>query len=689
MTDSTLQHRTVLVAATVVLAMLIGGVALAGTAAAAENLHDGSTTNPSTGETIYAANSTETKSITYGYVVENVTNNGDSVKLYLEYDDPINNTGGKTQRISPNGANVTCICDGSPQDVGISQSIEVVDGVDGDGNKETLKIVISPDKTDKPIDIIVNFTADVTWPKETTNVDYNVSGAVDEPNKNIEPAEKFEDVTVAGGLYTETAGPSSVGTSSATLSGHLWNLNGSSSADFYFTYWEEGKKDSTQQYTSLQNVSTTPDTYSESISGLDTDTTYVFKSAAETSKEFNDGPNLTFTTSGLTVDTKAAGSVSSDSATLNGDLTDLGDASSADVYFTYWEKGKKDTTQQYTSLQSKTSTGTFSKSVSGLSADTTYVFAAKADSSSSFDSGSQLEFTTAGLTVETNAASSVSNDTATLNGDLTDLGGASSADVYFTYWEKGNKGSTQKWTSSKTLSSAGTFSESVSGLSADTPYVFAAKADSSTNFDSGSQLEFTTAGLTVETNAASSVSNDTATLNGDLTDLGGASSADVYFTYWEKGNKGSTQKWTSTQTQSSTGTFSEQISGLDTGTTYVFASRADTGGDFDRGSEVEFTTDTLNVTTSDATSVDSSSATLNGDLQNLGGAPDADVYFTYWEKGNKDSTQQWTGLQTVSSTGSFSDTITGLDSGTTYVFAARASTGEEFDSGAKVEFTTS
>jgi subtilisin len=229
----------------------------------------------------------------------------------------------------------------------------------------------------------------------------------------------------------------------------------------------------------------------------------------------------------------------------------------------------------------------------------------------------------------------------------------------------------------------------VSGLSADTPYVFAAKADSSTNFDSGSQLEFTTAGLTVETNAASSVSNDTATLNGDLTDLGGASSADVYFTYWEKGNKGSTQKWTSTQTQSSTGTFSEQISGLDTGTTYVFASRADTGGDFDRGSEVEFTTDTLNVTTSDATSVDSSSATLNGDLQNLGGAPDADVYFTYWEKGNKDSTQQWTGLQTVSSTGSFSDTITGLDSGTTYVFAARASTGEEFDSGAKVEFTTS
>lgn len=294
MSDNPRQTRTAVVVVSVVLATLIGGIALTGAAAAAENLHDGSVTDPSTGETIYAANSSEKKSMTYGYVVENVTNSGESVKLYLEFDDTFNNSAGDN-RLSSFGGNVTCVCGGNPEPVSIASSPSIVDGPDNDGVKETIEIGVQPNKKDTPIELIVNFTGDVTWTNESTNVVYPVRGAVVEPNQNVAPTQ-FEDVIVAGGLYTETAGASSVSDSGATVSAHLWNLNGSSSANISFTYWEQGNRTGTEQTTTPKSVDGAPATYSQTISGLNNSTTYVFKSTASTATETDDGPKLTFTT---------------------------------------------------------------------------------------------------------------------------------------------------------------------------------------------------------------------------------------------------------------------------------------------------------------------------------------------------------------------------------------------------------
>jgi len=393
MSDRGTLKRSVLVATVVVVAAIVGGAALAGSAVAAENLHDGSTTHPSTGETIYAANSTEKKSITYGYVVENVTNSGETVELYLQFEDPFNNTKGD-DRLSSFSGNVTCLCGGNPQSVGISSSAVIVDGPDGDGNQETIKIAVDPDIQDKPIDIIVNFTGDVTWTKEQTNVKYNVSGAVIEPNKDVDPPEQFEKVIVAGGLYTETAGTRSVSSSSATLAAQVWNLNGTSSTDLWFTYWERGKKGSTQEWTPHFDASTVPATYGQDVTGLSEGTTYVFHSAANNGKEYDDGPRLTFTTEGFNVNTDPATGVRTSNATLNGELTDLGGASSAEVWFTYWEKGAKSSTQEWTRHQTKSSTGSFSEPVGGLKSNTTYVVRAATNNGNEYDSGAEREFTT-------------------------------------------------------------------------------------------------------------------------------------------------------------------------------------------------------------------------------------------------------------------------------------------------------
>ncbi|MDY7081301.1 MAG: serine protease, partial [Halobacteria archaeon] len=81
--------------------------------------------------------------------------------------------------------------------------------------------------------------------------------------------------------------------------------------------------------------------------------------------------------------------------------------------------------------------------------------------------------------------------------DLRDLGGASSADVNFSYREKGT--STWTNTSDQTLNSAGTFSETVSGLTTDQTYEFRANADNGTAFDNGSIKTFTPSDVNVTT----------------------------------------------------------------------------------------------------------------------------------------------------------------------------------------------
>jgi PGF-CTERM protein len=285
--------RTVSLAVAVVLAALIGGVALVGAAAAAENIHDGSVTDPSTGEAVYAANTSEDKELTYGYVVENVTNSGDSVKIQVAFNDQFNVSSGRLNAPSFSG-NVTCRCGGTPEDVGISDSPVAVDG-DGDGIKETIQIGVQPNKRDKPIDLIVNLTGPVQWSEESRNVAYQVEGYVDDPNRSDAPPTSFETVQVAGGIYTETGETMGVSDTEATLNASHWDVPKDSKLQF--TYWEKGDRSGTQRVTANRTVEGSG-MVSETVSGLDPGTEYLYKVCiynADTN-ESNDGPTLSYTT---------------------------------------------------------------------------------------------------------------------------------------------------------------------------------------------------------------------------------------------------------------------------------------------------------------------------------------------------------------------------------------------------------
>jgi subtilisin family serine protease len=100
----------------------------------------------------------------------------------------------------------------------------------------------------------------------------------------------------------------------------------------------------------------------------------------------------------------------------------------------------------------------------------------------------------------------------------------------------------------------------------------------------------TSGGFAVSTGTTSNVGENSATLQGSLEDLDGAGSADVYFQWRETG--ASSWNTTATQTLSSTGGFSANVSGLSKGTGYEYRAVGDASdGDSNTGSTATFTTD--------------------------------------------------------------------------------------------------
>ncbi len=190
------------------------------------------------------------------------------------------------------------------------------------------------------------------------------------------------------------------------------------------------------------------------------------------------------------------------------------------------------------------------------------------------------------------------------------------------------------------------------------------------------ESRFTTLALaaspSVSTLAPTGISATAATLNGNLASLGTADNVWVCFEW------GLTDSYGNTTTLQgpmwAPDTWSYPLSGLTPGTTYHFRAKAQ-GVGTGHGSDMTFTlaTAVLSVTTNAATSIGTSSVTLNGDLTSLGTADNAWVCF---EWGLTDSYGSTTILQgPMWAPGTWSYPLSGLTPGTTYHFRATAHSG--------------
>jgi phosphodiesterase/alkaline phosphatase D-like protein len=382
--------------------------------------------------------------------------------------------------------------------------------------------------------------------------------------------------------------------------------------------------------------------------------------------------------------TENATNVTTNSARLEGQLVSLGSASMVGVSFE-WGTSPGSYPNEHTA-QTMTSGGTFSVDLAGLAPGTTYYYRAKAvgDGVSYGDEQSFTTSTTPPLVV-TSAAGEVGTSSARLHGNLTSMGTAST--LYVSYqW-----GTSPEFYSGETtpreMTAAEAFSLDLTGLNPGTTYYFRAKAVGD-GAAYGLEESFSTLTLppSVATGEATDLTIDSATLNGDLTSLGTATSVNVCFEWGA--DSGSYDDETAILWATAAETFSLDLTGLTSGTTYFFRVRADGPHGTAYSAEGSFTTLTVppSVATEDAMNITEETATLAASLVSLGTAEMVDVSFL-WGTTQGGPYLNETTAQTATYSGTVSLEINELTPGTTYYYVVEAF-GDNVTYGAEESFTT-
>jgi len=251
--------------------------------------------------------------------------------------------------------------------------------------------------------------------------------------------------------------------------------------------------------------------FSSSITGLSSSTTYYVRAYATNSEGTAYGNQVSFTTLAPanvipTLTTTAVSSITTNSASSGGNITSDGGAT-VTARGVCWN-----TTGNPTTANSKTTdgsgTGSFSSSITGLSANTTYYVRAYATNSAGTAYGNQVPFTTSSPAIvvpilTTTAVSSITTNSASSGGNITSDGGAT-VTARGVCWNTSGNPTTAN---SKTTDGSGTgsFSSSITGLSASTTYYVHAYATNSAGTAYGDQLSFTTSAAATVPNAPSNL----------------------------------------------------------------------------------------------------------------------------------------------------------------------------------------
>ena len=189
------------------------------------------------------------------------------------------------------------------------------------------------------------------------------------------------------------------------------------------------------------------------------------------------------------VTTTAASAIASTTATSGGNVTSAG-ASSVTARGICWSTSANPTISGSHTTDGS-GTGTFVSSLTGLTANTTYHIRAYATNTSGTAYGDDLTFTTTGAAVvTTTSATSITLTSATSGGNVTSDGGSAVTARGVCWATTANPTLANSYTTDG--SGTGTFTSSITGLSASTIYHYRAYATNANGTFYGSDLTFTT-----------------------------------------------------------------------------------------------------------------------------------------------------------------------------------------------------
>jgi uncharacterized protein (TIGR02145 family) len=400
--------------------------------------------------------------------------------------------------------------------------------------------------------------------------------------------------------------------------------------------------------------------FTSSLTGLNSGTTYYVRAYATNGVGTAYGEEKSFTTLSLpTVTTKTVTNITSTTATCGGNVTSSG-GTIVTARGVCWS-----TSQNPTISGSHTSNGTgignFTSSITGLAPNTTYYVRAYATNSVGTAYGEQRVFTSTTVpTVTTNTVSNIAGSTATCGGNVT-FDGNTNVTARGVCWS-----TSQNPTVSNIHTSDGTgtgnFTSNITGLTPNTTYYVRAYATNSVGTSYGAQKTFTTSCNVFTV----SISGNTVINYGQSTMLT-ASGASSY--QW------STGATTASITVSPTST-----------TTYTVTGTNNYGCTATASVTVTVNPIAPTVTTNNVTSITTYSASCGGNVISNGGV-NVTARGVCWSTSqsptvNDSHTANGTG------TGSFTSSITGLTSNTTYYVRAYATNSTGTGYGEQRSFTT-
>ena len=534
--------------------------------------------------------------------------------------------------------------------------------------------------------------------------------------------------TTATSPTATTVAATGISSSSATLRGEGTPNGASSSGWFRYSTANPGacsdsfgNRAPTSSATGL-GAGTSAAPFANSISSLQPGATYYYCAIVENSYGISYGAILSFTTppTAPTVNTSGASSLTMTTGVLSGYGNPGGDATTG--WFRFGTASPGTCNDSFgtrapatggSALGSGTSNVSFSQPITGLAPATTYYYCAIASNSSGTVFGTVQSFITPSTpTAVTTGASSLTNTSATLNGQGNP--NRAYATGWFRYSITNPMTCDDKFGSRAPLSGGiglgsdiydQPFSQNIAGLSPATTYYYCAIVSSSEGIAYGAVRSFTTASpATATTVAVSSASSSTATLRGEGTPNG--ASASGWFRY-STANPGICNDGFGSRAPSSSSVglgagaasvpYAQSVSGLLPGTTYYYCAIVENGYGMGYGAVLSFTTPVTaaTVVTSSASSLTMTTGVLSG-YANPGG--DATVGWFRFDSvspgtcndsfGTRAPAMGGTALGSGTSNVSFSQPITGLTRATTYYYCAIAANSSGTAWGAVQTFIT-
>ncbi len=294
------------------------------------------------------------------------------------------------------------------------------------------------------------------------------------------------------------------------------------------------------------------------------------------------------------------------------------------------------------------------------------------------------------LVITTTPASAITTTTATSGGNVTYNGSGAPVTERGICWSTSENPTIGGANTTTDGTGTGSFTSAITGLSPGTTYHVRAYATNIVGTGYGDERTFTTATTvpTVTTTAASSISSSGASSGGNVSDDGGTP-VTTRGVCWSTSENPTIGGANTTTDGTGTGSFTSAITELSPGTTYHVRAYATNSVGTSYGSDVGFTTSTIapSVSTTPASSITTTTATSGGIVTSAGGAS-ITARGVCWSSSANPTTAN-TKTTNGTGAGSFTSSITGLTSGTTYHVRAYAINSAGTAYGSDVTFTTS